>query len=160
MLHQLMPNPIKAYPSDQGIPVGTVFQDPATGKKYMWVKRSADTLATKVALTSLGTSRAAFEVKLPTAADQPFAGVRVASAESLDATNPYGLVQIGGTADFISGDTSVVADDYIAIHGTAGKVKVAPTPAAAKYRFAIAEATQGSADSAVVAEIIENCWGV
>lgn len=142
-MHNIQPGELTAaFASDQGIILGTEICDDK-GNWYRWVKRISDTLAANKALVSLGTARArgTNEVKLPTADDQPFEGARVSGADSLDATNPYGWIQIAGQI-VLTSDNSVVVDDLVSIVGTVGKIKRAAAPAQAKYRFGVAHATQ------------------
>lgn len=155
MYQLLVPGQLtRAFATDQGIPLGTLGED-QYGNLYRWVKRSAGTLAAKLALTSLGAERLIAPtsgtptVKLPTADDQPFAGARVSGAESLDATYPYGWVQIAG-AITLTDDGTVVADRYVSVVGTSGKVKVAAALDVTKYAFGVAQTAGNDGDAVVV----------
>lgn len=145
---------IRAFATDQGLPLGTLGED-QYGNLYRWVKRSSGTLAAKLALVSLGAERLLAPtsgtptVKLPTAADQPFAGARISGAESLDATYPYGWVQIAGQIT-LTEDGTVVADNVVSIAGSSGKVKVADALDKTKYAFGVAQTAGGDGDACVV----------
>jgi len=147
-MHNIIPGSLtEAYADDQGIPLGTEWCDDK-GNVYRWVKRSAGTLAAKLALTSLGAERlhngvTTPTVKLPTADDQPFAGARVSGATSLDATYPFGWVQVAGQITLTDNGT-VVADRYISLVGTSGKVKVAAALDVTKYAFGVAQTAPGA----------------
>ena len=88
-------------------------------------------------------------VKLPTGADQPFAGARVTGATSLDGTNPWGWVQVAG-AITLTDDGTVVADRFVSIAGTSGKVKVADALGVTKYFFGVAQTAGNDGDAVVV----------
>ena len=158
--------------------VGTVYIDPATGKKYIFLKQVGSTAlaAKKAALVS---DASAWEVTLAGAAlaQRGFAGVRVSGATSL-AQNEYGWFQISGNATFIFGDTAratvagegVVIDDDTDLGNIGGvNLDVTNSPSESTIEaalvslhgvFGTAQAAVSTTDADVEVQIERNAWGV
>lgn len=154
---------LKAYDSDQGIPVGTVERD-EYGRAYMWLKNVGSAVAAKKCVHP--TTHASFTVTLSTSLAGAFAGVRPSGADSLP-QNYWGWFIVRGLADFIFGDTAqaLTANDEILVcdddtdGGNVGKA--ADDAALSLHGFAYNQSgAVSTTDAAVIGAIFRNCWGV
>lgn len=156
--------------------VGTVWVDPATGKKYIFAKQTGATaVAAKKAVKI--TDASAFEVQInATLNKRGFGGVRVSGATNL-AQNEYGWLQIGGNATFIFGDSAratvagegVVLDDDtdggniggvdLDVSSTVNETTVEASVESLHGVFGTAEAAVSTTDADVEVQIERNGWG-
>lgn len=155
---------LKAYDSDQGIPVGTVERD-EYGRAYMWLK-NVGAAAVAAKKTVVPTTHASFTVTLSTALAGAFGGVRPSGADSLP-QNYYGWFIVRGLADFIFGDTAnalTANDEHLVTDDDTdgGNVGKAANDAALSDKgFAYNQSgAVSTTDAAVIGAIYRNCWGV
>lgn len=159
-------------------PLGTLYQDPKTGKKYKFLKNAGATAIT-AQMAAVISDASAFTVAVGNTLNNPaFAGCRVTGATSM-AQNESGWFQISGNATLILGDTAnaltanqegIVIDDDT----DCGKVGKAVITTGATVNQSTAEAAlagvngvfalnQGGAISATDADVecqlIRNAWG-
>jgi hypothetical protein len=159
-------------------PLGTTYQDPATGKKYKFLKNAgATTITAKMAAVISDAS--AFTVAVGNTLNAPdFAGSRVASASDL-AQNSSGWFQISGNATLMLGlsanaltanQEGIVIDDdadcgkvgkaVITTGATVNQTTAEAALAGVNGVFALNQGGAISADSAdVECQLIRNAWG-
>lgn len=144
--------------------IGTVYIDPATGKKYIFLYNAgaASILASEIAYAA-GTDMHLYQCQQGSGGSnvEKFAGARIAGATAL-ATLQYGWFQIGGSCTLKADAAGTAANKCVVpSNATAGAIEDAETintGVAAMAQFGIAETTVTS--DVVVVSITKNCWGV